>query len=130
LKKTLQDVQNRLSQTIQAVDEQRNWLYRTVLFFGMVVCTTLIIWVGMSLWRSYNAPLTPPELTNGYMPIPVMIDGKPVLLGVGIVKWQVPPELNAILVQVEKERQAQAAAATQQAAKDAATQPTTAPAAK
>jgi hypothetical protein len=77
----------------------------------MVICTAIIFWIGASLWSSYTRPLVPPEMTNTWMPVEVMIDGKPVMLGVGIVKWQVPPQLNAAFVQVEKERQAAEAAA-------------------
>ena len=41
---------------------------------------------------------------NSFAPIPVMVDGKPVMLGVALVKWQIPDDLNAAYVQVERER--------------------------
>jgi proteasome lid subunit RPN8/RPN11 len=129
MKKTLELVQNRLTQAIQMVDEQRSWIYRTVLMFGMVICTLVIFWIGGSLWRAYTAPLTPPEGIQ-FLQVPLTVDGKVVLVGIQAAKWQVPPELVADIEKMQQQKKAAEAAATQKAAKEAASsQPTSAPAA-
>ena len=111
--RALKNVQERLGQAIQAVDDQRNWNYRTILFFGMVISVAIIGFISSWLWTSFTEQTTQAaQEVNSWVPVPVMIDGKPIMLGVGIVKWEIPPELNAAFVQVEKERRA-AEAATQ-----------------
>jgi proteasome lid subunit RPN8/RPN11 len=130
LKRALEDVQKRMTQVIQAVDDQRNWIYRTILSFGMVICTAIIMWIGLSLYRSYTAPLIQPEPYQ-VAPVPVMIDGKPVVLGIGVATWKLPPEMIVNFERMALEELERKKAATQQAAKEeadrAATQPTTAP---
>jgi proteasome lid subunit RPN8/RPN11 len=123
LKKALEDVQARLAQVIEAVDEQRNWNYKTILFFGMLICTVVILWIGNTMWNSFSSKYQPPEVKGLTWTDPVMVDGKPVRFGVGVVQWDVPKELVADFEKMALEELAKKKAATQQAAKDAATQP-------
>src|SRR6266704_5932313 len=39
-----------------------------------------------------------------YVPVPVQVGDKTVLVGVGVAQWQVPPELNAIMLTLEREK--------------------------
>ena len=131
LKRALEDIQKRMAQVIEAVDDQRNWNYRTILFFGMIICTAVIFWIGSSLWHSYTSTYNPPEVAGLTWTDPVMVDGKPVRFGVGVIKWDLPKELivdfeKMALEELAKQKAAtQQAAKEQQAAKDATTQPAT-----
>jgi proteasome lid subunit RPN8/RPN11 len=92
LQQRLETVENRLNQAIRALDETRTSIYRVVVSMGMVIGVGVILLVGYSVYRSYFRPLTPPEVRS-YVPLPVKIGDKVVLLGVGVVSWEVPPEL-------------------------------------
>src|SRR5262249_47323784 len=128
LTKALEEMQKRLSQVIEAVDEQRNWNYRTILFFGMLIAACVILWIGNSLWRAYSAPYSPPEVVGMNWWEPLIVDGKPVRLGAAVVKWAMPPDMVADFEKMALQEMEKRKAATQQSAKDAATtQPTTAP---
>ena len=41
---------------------------------------------------------------DNWVPVPIMVDGREVMLGVSINRWNVPPELNAALVELERRR--------------------------
>jgi proteasome lid subunit RPN8/RPN11 len=88
----LESVENRLNQAIRALDETRTYIYRVVLSMGMLIGVAVVFLVGYSIYSSYVRPMTPAEVRS-YVPVPVKIGDKVVLLGVGIVSWEVPPEL-------------------------------------
>jgi len=92
LQQRLASVENRLNQAIRALDETRTHIYRVVLSMGMLIGVAVVFLVGYSVYSSYFRPLTPPEVRS-FAPVPVKIGDKVVLLGVGIVSWEVPPEL-------------------------------------
>lgn len=98
----LQDLETRLNQLIQTVDEQRAALYRFQVFLGMVVTMGVALWLGYSVWQARVARLEPPR-PMGYAPIPVRMGDETVLLGVTVTSWQVPDELNALYDQVGQE---------------------------
>ncbi len=79
----------RVSQLLVTVQELQNSLHRFLLFSGIALAVALVTIVGYSLYRSYTAPLRPPEGIS-WLPIPVDLEGKPVLVG---VKWALPEEL-------------------------------------
>lgn len=115
---SLQALEARLSQLIQTVDEQRTLFNRFLMAVLMVVCVGVITWAGYGIYSHLTSARKPPEL-NSYVPVPVQIGDKTVLLGVGVAEWQVPPELNAVFLQLEKEkRAAEAKAAAEKAAKE------------
>jgi hypothetical protein len=58
----------------------------------------------------------PPSLQS-YIPIPVRVGDETVLLGVGVVNWTVPANVNAAMVELERRRQKQAADSAAKAAK-------------
>lgn len=98
----LQDLETRMSQLVQTVDEQREALYRFQVFLGMVVTLGVALWLGWSVWQGKMNRLEPPRQV-GYAPIPVQVGDKTVLLGVSVTSWQVPDELNAIYRQLGEE---------------------------
>jgi proteasome lid subunit RPN8/RPN11 len=101
----LKSMEARLAQVIQAVDEQRR-LFRqflTILLVGALA--GIVAYVGFAIYEAYTSQFTPPQL-NGYVPIPVKIGDKTVMIGIGVVQWDVPPELNAIELELAKKKQA------------------------
>lgn len=126
--KALRSMDERIGQLMQMVDAQSASYHRFLLTIGMIVAMGVIVYVGYSIYSAWAHQDRPPEL-QGFVPVPVQLGDKSVLLGVGIYKWDVPPALNAAFVELEREKQAaeKAAAATQPSA---ATKPAGAPAAQ
>jgi proteasome lid subunit RPN8/RPN11 len=124
--KAIKSLDERIGQLMQMVDAQAASMQRFLLTIGMIVATGVCLFLAYNIYYAYvhSHEIRPPEMA-GYVPVPVQMGDKTVMLGVGIVKWEVPPELNAILLQYEREKQ-QAAEAAAAAAKKA--QPATAPA--
>lgn len=104
----LQSMEERLSQMVQALDEMRAFHFRFMVFCGFVFCLALMTAAGYSIYREWGSRLEPPKL-NQIVPVPIQVGDKEVILGVAITSWQVPPELNSLLLQAElAERAAQA----------------------
>jgi proteasome lid subunit RPN8/RPN11 len=102
---SLQSLEARLGQLIQTIDDQRTSLYRFLLILGMLACTGIVVAVGYSIYSNYRYRNEPPRL-NQYIPIPLQVGDRTVLVGVGVAEWRVPDELNAMMVAVEREKQA------------------------
>jgi len=94
----LQALEARVSQLVQALDDMRGFHYRFMLTCGFVFCLALIAGVGYTIYKQLSSRYEPPQL-NSYVPVPVQIGDKTVLIGVGVADWKVPPELNALLLQ-------------------------------
>lgn len=110
----LRALEERVSQLVQASDDMRAFHYRFMMVCGFVFCAAILMVAGYSIYSQWGERLEPPRV-NSFAPVPVQIGDKTVMLGVGIVSWQVPPELDAILLQAalaEREQAAKAAAAT------------------
>jgi proteasome lid subunit RPN8/RPN11 len=113
----LRALEERVSQLVQAFDEARNFNYRFMMTCGTLFCLALLAVAGYSIYSQWGSRLEPPRV-NQIVPVPVQIGDKTVILGVGITSWQVPPELDAILLQAEilqREAAAKQAAATNSA---------------
>jgi proteasome lid subunit RPN8/RPN11 len=111
----LAQLEARISQLIHAIDEQRAWHHHFLLFCGLVCCVAVILAVGYYTYKNSNQRLEPPQLRQ-MIPVPIQVGDKTVLLGVGVVEWRVPDELNALLLEEDLLRQE----AAEQAAKEAA----------
>jgi proteasome lid subunit RPN8/RPN11 len=94
----LQALEARVSQLVQALDELRGFHYRFLMTCGFVFCLALIAGVGYTVYKQLTSHYQPPTI-NSFAPVPVQVGDKTVLLGVGVVQWEVPPELNALLLQ-------------------------------
>lgn len=108
--RSLEALESRISQLTQSLDEVTSMFYKTLFFAGAVVCLGVLVFAGFLIRAQFQARIEPPQL-NSFVPVPVKIGDKNVLLGVSVVKWDVPPELNALLLDLEKEKQAEAAKA-------------------
>lgn len=100
----------RVSQLIQAQDEQRTLVHNLVLVIGLTFCGAILGTAGYFVYHAYQQPYEPPRI-NSFAPVPVKVGDKTVLLGVGVVEWDVPPELNSVLVELEQRRRDEAAKA-------------------
>jgi proteasome lid subunit RPN8/RPN11 len=94
----LAQLEARVSQLVQAMDEQRAWQHNFMLFCGFVFCLGVIVGVGYFIFKTYNSRLEPPQVRQ-MIPVAIQVGDKTVMLGVGVVEWKVPDELNAILLQ-------------------------------
>ena len=94
----LQALESRVNQLVQALDDMSAFHYRFMMTCGFVFCLALIGGVGYSVYRQMSSRLQPPELVTTYTN-PIMIGDKVVKLGIGVVAWEVPPEMDAVLVQ-------------------------------
>ena len=117
----LRALEARVGHLVQALDETRTFHHRFMLTCGFVFCLALMSVAGYMVYSQWSSRLEPPKL-NQIVPVPVQIGDKTVILGVGITSWEVPPELDAIMLQAEmlQREEAEKKAATN-AANEAAT---------
>jgi proteasome lid subunit RPN8/RPN11 len=108
-------LETRLSQLIQTVDQQRAWQHNYMLFCGAVFCIAVLCGIGYFIFRTYASQLEPPRIQSAFS-IPIQVGDKTVMLGVGVLEWKVPDELNAILVEEDMLKKE----AAEKAAKEAA----------
>ena len=101
----LESLEKRLSQLIQSVDEQRASFYRFLITLLVIALMGTAGWIGYTIYASYTNRMEPPQL-RGYIPVPIRVGDKTVMIGVGVAQWDVPPELNAALIELEKRKQA------------------------
>lgn len=111
---SLEALETKVNQLLQALDEQRRSYSLFLMSVGIIFCLAIVASVGYFVFHLYANRNEPPKL-NQYVPVPVQIGDKTVLLGVGIAEWNVPPELNSILLQMEKQKKE----AEEKAAKEA-----------
>jgi proteasome lid subunit RPN8/RPN11 len=97
----LEALEVRLSQLIQTVDELRGSLYRFLLTLGLLAGTAIVLGLVYYIYSSSTRVVRPPE-NVAFVPVPVTIEGKECLIGVGVVKWQLPPELQSRLIEEKK----------------------------
>jgi len=118
---TLRTLEARVSQLLEALDEMKRFHYRFMLTCGILFCLALITAVGYSIYSQWSSRLEPPRL-NQIVPLPVQVGDKVVILGVAVTSWEVPPELNAIMLQAELlKREAAEKAAREEAEKSRGT---------
>jgi Ni,Fe-hydrogenase maturation factor len=89
------------------------------------------LFIGWNVWQSYASRTEPPKL-NSYIKVPIQLGDKTVLVGIQVVDWQVPPEIDAMLLKLEKAQREAVEKALKEAAgtNPPATGPTNPPAAK
>jgi proteasome lid subunit RPN8/RPN11 len=101
VQRDLERLEQRVNQLIQALDEQRSYFHRTLLTMLVVVCFGIITAVGWQIWSSRMERLEPPRVQS-FVPVPVKVGDKTVMLGVGLVQWDVPRELDALLDKIAR----------------------------
>jgi proteasome lid subunit RPN8/RPN11 len=99
----VQALEHRLNQTTLAVEDLRVSLHRFLLFAGGLVAIAMVVMVTFLVRDQFRERVKPPEL-NHFVQVPVKIGDKNVLIGVGVVSWQVPDELNGLMIDMERLR--------------------------
>jgi proteasome lid subunit RPN8/RPN11 len=99
----VQALEHRLNQMALATEDLRTSLHRFLLFVGAIVAVGIVSAVVLMVQDRFRERNKPPEL-NHFIPIPVKVGDKNVLIGVGVVKWEVPDELNGLMLDMEKLR--------------------------
>lgn len=87
-------LRNKLTQVTLTLEELRASLHRFLVAGLMVVCLGTALVVTYAIYRSVTAPNKPPELVS-YAPIPLQVGDQLIMLGVGVVGWEVPPAQTA-----------------------------------
>jgi proteasome lid subunit RPN8/RPN11 len=85
---TIEALETRVTQLVQEVDQLRNALYRFLVTMGMVVCLALVFGfayylIGMIFWPQ------PRPKNIAVAKLPIEIDGKQYLIGLGVVGLKV-----------------------------------------
>ena len=102
----MRQLEARVAQLGQLIDQQQASYYRFLLFCGVIFCLAVAGVAGYVIHSAYISRLEPPRL-NSMVPVPVQVGDKTMLVGVGVVEWKVPDELNAMMIQALKlEREA------------------------
>ncbi len=114
----IRDLETRVNQLVRALDENQAFHYRFLLSCGTIFCLAVLGTAGYLVFRAYTSKYEPPKI-NSYVPVPVQIGDKTALIGLAVVDWQLPDEINALKVveaellkkiAAENAKQAQAAA--------------------
>lgn len=95
LQEDLRQLESRLNQVLQGLEEQRRRFSGTLMALFVFVAFAVAMYLGWNVWQSYKARYEPPKLNN-YIQVPIQIGDKTVLVGLGVVDWQVPPELDTM----------------------------------
>lgn len=112
----VRNLESRLNQVIRALDEQQASYHRFLFFCGFVFCLTIIGTGAYLIYHMYSSRFEPPKL-NSYIPLPVQIGDKTALVGLAVMDWKIPDEMNALLQleitqRIAAEKAAEAKAAT------------------
>ena len=91
-----------------AIEEQRRRPVRFVVGTVMLVAVTVIGYIGYKVYQHMTGVQEPPRLES-YIPVPIRVGDETVLLGVGVVNWNVPPRVDAAFVELERRRRQEAA---------------------
>lgn len=59
----LKTIEERVNQSLHAVEELRLTLHRFLFFVGMIVALGVVAWIGLTVYRQYTAESRPPEIT-------------------------------------------------------------------
>ncbi|MBN1673663.1 MAG: Mov34/MPN/PAD-1 family protein [Kiritimatiellae bacterium] len=92
----LDAIETRLNQVVRAVDEQSAALMRAWMTLGFIALVTAAILIALNVYRHVYKQAEPPELRQ-YVPVPIRVGDKTIMVGLGVAEWEVPPELDARL---------------------------------
>jgi len=106
-----QVIDERVGQLVLAVDDLRASMYRFLLFIGSLAAVAILVVAGYAIFYQMKARVEPPK-NIGFAPVPVQIGTNTALIGVQIVKWDLPPELDVMQQAVEQLKRELAEAAS------------------
>ena len=94
---------DRVAQLTQAIDDLRAWMHGFLLVTGLVICAGFIVLIYSIIREQFRTRIEPPEVQS-FIPVPINVGGKTIMIGVGVVNWEIPPELNSLVQEVAKEQ--------------------------
>ena len=89
-------LEKRVSELIAAFDDQRARFQRVLMTLFFIVAFSVVGLIGWHIYDSYASHFEPPKPIQ-YIPVPVQIGDETALLGIALVKWDLPPKLDAML---------------------------------
>jgi proteasome lid subunit RPN8/RPN11 len=104
----LAQVEQRLQQALQAIEEDRIFRHRVFLTLGMLFASAVFVAITLMIYNQFYA-IPPLPRAGQFVPVPIQVGDKTMLIGLNLIQWEVPPELNAALIELEKERLAKEA---------------------
>lgn len=125
LTKSVREMQDRIRQLTEAVEQQKNSFYGFLTFLGVLFAMCFLLGTGYWIWRSYVRPMQPPEEMTNEIPLPIIIEGKPALATLTVKKWMLSPEVEEHFWQVLSDRHKALAEAAAVATQKASTAPAT-----
>ena len=96
VRRDIERLESRINQLIAAMDEQRTNFQRTLLTMLVVVCLGVVTYVAYIIWSDRFDKLQPPKLQSTWT-TPMKVGDEEVMVTLGVLKWDVPPRLDAIL---------------------------------
>lgn len=105
-----QALDNRIGQLALAIDDLRSSMYRFLLFIGSLAAIAILAVAGFAIVYQMKERVEPPR-NIGFAPVPVQIGTNTAMIGVQIVKWDLPPELDVMQQAVEQVKRELAEAA-------------------
>jgi proteasome lid subunit RPN8/RPN11 len=85
----------RVAQLGTAVHELRKTLQQFLMAAGIFTMLTLGGVASYAVYRTWLGAVKPPEHI-AFVPLPVQLGGRPALIGVSVVRWDIPPELWSV----------------------------------
>lgn len=89
----IEDLETRVAQLMGIVEELRMTVTRFVMGVGIFLMLGFVLLIGYHIYTRFAGRYEPPKVQS-FVPVPVRIEGKDVLLGVEVKKWELPPELT------------------------------------
>ncbi len=102
-------LESRLGQLISSIDDIQERITRFYMIVGMVVVMGFALFIAYHIWLSYATRYEPPRLLN-HLSMPLHIGDKDIMVQLEVVGWDVPPELDSILMRMAREKFAEAEA--------------------
>jgi proteasome lid subunit RPN8/RPN11 len=101
VRRELERLESRVNQLVQSLDEQQRNFYRMLMTLVVIGCLAIVGGVGYFIWTDRTDRLKPPEMRS-FVPVPVKVGNETVMLGISIVDWNVPKQLDAMLDKVAR----------------------------
>jgi proteasome lid subunit RPN8/RPN11 len=101
VERKVQAIEDRVGQLVLALDELRNSMHRFLLFIGSLAALAIIAVTAYGFYLQSRGRIEPPK-NIGFAPVPVQIGDHTAMLGVQIIKWDLPPELDVMNQAVEQ----------------------------
>ena len=98
----LRALESRVAQLVAAMDEQKATVHRFTFVATVVFCLAVVVTAAYSIFSQMRSRVEPPQLMS-FAPVPVAVGSRTVLLGIGVMEWRVPSEVNAMIVEQAKQ---------------------------